>query len=81
MSGLERTMKMVNCICGHTHAHKSRCKINQCRCRYGTDNRKASDRIICGRVGKPDRGMKALKKCFAPDVIVNALKAERSNEQ
>jgi hypothetical protein len=71
--------RLLNCICGHAHAHKSRCPVG-CGCRYGTDNRRASDCIISRRAERSQEpGMKALRQVFTPEVIAAALKDQRAN--
>lgn len=68
-------MRILDCICGHRHAHKTRCKL--CPCRYGTDNRKASDRAVRRRAESNHPGMKTLRKYFSTEVIAEALKEQR----
>lgn len=72
-------MRMLDCICGHRHEHKSKCKL--CPCRYGTDNRKASDRMVIRRANSDHPGMKVLRKFFTPEAIAEALKAQRDGSQ
>jgi hypothetical protein len=71
-------VRMLDCICGHRHAHKSKCK--DCPCRYGTDDRKASNRAVAAKVNGTHPGMKALRKYFTPEVIAEALRNERGGK-